>query len=117
MPAGPVIKRPNNGPWLALGAKIIGPKKPAEKEIPPINIAPVNIAAIIPIFPVLNDLQVYNPTINAIGAENHAAASSETAKNNGKKTTINKKVKSATEIESVERTSFFMSRMTSPARC
>lgn len=102
IPAGPVINIPNIGPWLAPGARIIGPKKPTEKELPPINIAPVKVAATPPIFLFLKDFQVYRPTINAIGTEIKAATLSGTSKNNGTKIVINKKLKSAADSERVE---------------
>ena len=34
------MKIPSRGPWLASGVKMIGPKNPAEKPMPPATIAP-----------------------------------------------------------------------------
>ncbi len=34
------MKRPSSGPWFAPGMKMIGPKKPAAKAMPPVTSAP-----------------------------------------------------------------------------
>ena len=47
-PKGPVMKMPNSGPWLACGVKMIGPKNPAEKPMPPKRTAPINMLEINP---------------------------------------------------------------------
>ena len=39
------MNRPSNGPWFASGAKIMGPKNPPTKPMPPTTSAPLSVIA------------------------------------------------------------------------
>ena len=63
------MKIPNNGPWLAPGAKIIGPKKPAQNPIEPSRSAPRNVLATSPLGSPSSLRQTNLPTATAQTSE------------------------------------------------
>lgn len=98
-----------NGHAYGSDMRIKGPKKPTTKEIPPITIELVYMAAMTPISSPFSDFQVNQPTMRTIGIESHVATMYVRSVICSREITSNKYVKNETARVRVGRISFFIS--------